>query len=278
MARDRTSKNPGQRPAVACRDDLHDDPPVVDSLDHLVAGVDPQLLADRLRDRDLAALANPTAHGRIVAVGIRTAYHEYGPTAAFLLVERIPASGSGVGLRRRTHAVVERRSLLTGRAIACHMECICYPGRMQTSSSPQTPTPTDALESLAVGLVAVTSLALARAGVELTFAQWRVLMVVSQHDDGATVGEVATRIGSAISPASRLITRMRRRGLVVTEKDAHDHRATRVRLSDQGRAVRDRVMARRRELLYAAVQGLEPLPPPILRQLSELGATLETIR
>jgi DNA-binding MarR family transcriptional regulator len=258
MARDRTSKNPGQRPAVACQDDLHDDPPVVDSLDHLVAGADPQLLADRLRDRDLAALANPTAHGHTVAVGIRTIDHNYGPTATVLLLER--------------------RSLPTGHAIACHMECICYPGQVQASSSLQTPTPTAALESLAVGLVAVTSLALARAGVELTFAQWRVLMVVSQHDEGATVGEVARRIGSAISPASRLITRMRRRGLVVAEKDPHDHRATRVRLSEQGRAVRDRVLAQRRELLHAAAQGLEPLPPSILRQLSELGATLETIR
>ena len=34
-------------------DDLDDDPPVLDSLHGLIAGVDGELLADRLLDRDL---------------------------------------------------------------------------------------------------------------------------------------------------------------------------------------------------------------------------------
>ena len=132
----------------------------------------------------------------------------------------------------------------------------------------------DALESLAVGSVAVTTLALAQAGVELTFAQWRALMVVAEGADGATVSEIAVAIGSATSPASRLVTRMRSRGLVLTQKDARDHRATRVHLSERGWAVRDRVVARRRELLGATLQRLPPLPLPVARTLGNLGLAL----
>ena len=138
----------------------------------------------------------------------------------------------------------------------------------------ETITAIDALESLAVGSVAVTTLALAQAGVELTFAQWRVLMVVAGGADGATVSEIAAAIGSATSPASRLITRMRGRGLVLTQKDAHDHRATRVQLSERGWAVRDRVVARRRELLSATLERLPPLTPPTVRALGDLGVAL----
>ena len=42
--------------------DLDHDPPVLDTLHRLVAGVDAELLADRLLDRDLAALSYSTGH------------------------------------------------------------------------------------------------------------------------------------------------------------------------------------------------------------------------
>ncbi len=131
----------------------------------------------------------------------------------------------------------------------------------------------DVLESIAVGSVAVTALALAQAGVELTFAQWRVLVVISDLADGATVGEIATRIGSAHSPASRLVARMRRHGLVATEQDTHDRRATRVRMTDHGRDVRERVVGRRRALLEEAV-GANPLPPTVAQRLDALAGLL----
>ena len=138
------------------------------------------------------------------------------------------------------------------------------------------PATIDALESLAIGSVAVTTLALAQAGVELTFAQWRALMVVAEDEEGATISEIAAAIGSATSPASRLVTRMRDRGLVRTRKDARDHRATRVHLSERGWAVRDRVVARRRELLGSALRQLPPLPPPVAQVLGQLGQAMRT--
>ena len=49
---------------MATRHDVDDDPAVLHPLHGLVAGVDGQLLPDRLLDRDLAAFSYSTAHGR----------------------------------------------------------------------------------------------------------------------------------------------------------------------------------------------------------------------
>jgi len=47
---------------MAPRNDVDDDPAVLDPLDRLVTGVDGELLSDRLRDRDLAAFPYSTSH------------------------------------------------------------------------------------------------------------------------------------------------------------------------------------------------------------------------
>lgn len=138
-------------------------------------------------------------------------------------------------------------------------------------------TSVDILEALAIGSVAATALALARSGVELTFAQWRVLVVVDEEPDGAIVGTIADRTGSAPSPASRLVARMRDHGLVTTEPDDHDRRATRVRLTARGREVRDLVVTRRRELLERAATSVDPLEPRVLEVLEALAAKLRAV-
>ncbi len=91
------------------------------------------------------------------------------------------------------------------------------------------------------------------------------------------MGEIAARIGSATSPASRLVARMREHGMVQTRKDPQDHRATRVQLSDEGLAIRDRVLARRRELLSMAIAPLEPLEPAARVPLDRLAAAMRSI-
>lgn len=155
--------------------------------------------------------------------------------------------------------------------IRFHMERICYRQHVQNF-------PLQALESVAVGSVAVTARALAESGVELTFAQWRVLVVVDEDVADPTVGEIAAGIGSATSPASRLIARMRAHGLVETVRDEHDRRVTRVRLSERGRSVRDRVVARRRELLEAAAAGVSPWPRDMELALAGLADALRAAR
>lgn len=113
------------------------------------------------------------------------------------------------------------------------------------------------LERLVVGSVAITERAIAAAGTNLTFVQWRVLLIVGEHPSGATVSEVAARIGARGSPASRLISRLKVRGVVFSERDPVDHRVVHIRLSESGRELRRRVLEHRRH-------DLESLAGPLL--------------
>ncbi len=106
--------------------------------------------------------------------------------------------------------------------------------------------PADLLERLVIGAVAVTERAIAAAGADLTFVQWRVLLIVGEHAEGATVSEIAARIGAQPSPASRLIGRLKQRGVVQTAREDPDRRVTRVRLTAGGHDLRRRVLDHRR--------------------------------
>lgn len=98
------------------------------------------------------------------------------------------------------------------------------------------------LERLVVGSVAITARAIAAADAELTFMQWRVLLVVGEREEGQAVGEIATRIGAHASPASRVVSRLKRRGLVQADKGDTDRRVVCVRLTETGRDLRTRVL------------------------------------
>jgi MarR family transcriptional regulator, organic hydroperoxide resistance regulator len=128
-----------------------------------------------------------------------------------------------------------------------------------------------ALEAIALGSIAVTTRALATVGVELTFAQWRVLVIVGGDSDGVTVTEIATRLGGEISPVSRLISRLGRRGFVNARKDDRDRRVTRVTLTDAGRELRETVLERRRELLAEVLTEVGPIEPDIETMLDRIG-------
>lgn len=120
----------------------------------------------------------------------------------------------------------------------------------------------DALERLIVGAVGMTALALSEAElpVDLTLPQWRVLVIVSESD-GLRVGEIAGRVGVGLPSASRLIRRLEDRGLVTTERDESDRRATLVRATEQGRRVRTTLVRKRRRLIADALQATgDPLP------------------
>lgn len=140
----------------------------------------------------------------------------------------------------------------------------------QAQAAPRTAR--DALEAVAFGSVAVTSRALATVGLELTFAQWRVLVIVGEKpEEGATVTEIADRLGAEISPVSRLVSRLARRGLVTAYKDDRDRRVTRVTVSDAGREIRDTVMTRRRELLSEVLAAAGPIEPDVVAALDRIG-------
>jgi DNA-binding MarR family transcriptional regulator len=112
----------------------------------------------------------------------------------------------------------------------------------------------DLLDRLVAGSVAVTSRAITAAGVELTFAQWRVLVIVGEHETGQTVHEIAARLNAHASPTSRLVGRLRRKALVTSAKEDPDGRVTRVRLTETGRDLRGRVLEERRRHLTRVLE------------------------
>jgi DNA-binding MarR family transcriptional regulator len=116
----------------------------------------------------------------------------------------------------------------------------------------------DDLERIAVGAVGLTTRALAQAdtGFELTFPQWRALLVLGEEADGARIGEVAARVGGTLPATSRLLRRLERRGLTALSVDELDRRATRARLTNHGRAVRESILAHRRAALREIAAAL----------------------
>ena len=141
-------------------------------------------------------------------------------------------------------------------------------------SDPSTIRSRDALEAIFFGAVAITTLAIAASGLELTFPQWRVLVIVGEHPDGASVTEIAVRLGAMISPVSRLVTRLARSGLVSTEKDIRDRRVTRVFVTDRGRSIRETVLARRREEISNVLAAAGLIDPAGEDTLERIGRAL----
>src|SRR3954447_10433805 len=107
------------------------------------------------------------------------------------------------------------------------------------------------LERITVGAVGVRTRAPAEAtpGFEMTFPQWRALLILGAAQDGARVSEVAARVGVTLPATGRLLRRLERRGLLALATDADDRRATRARLTEEAPVSRDAILAYRRRLL-----------------------------
>ncbi len=130
------------------------------------------------------------------------------------------------------------------------------------------------LERLVVGSVAITARAIGAADAELTFMQWRVLLVVGEREEGQAVGEIAARIGAHASPASRVVSRLKRRGLVSTNKGDLDKRVVCVRLTAAGQDLRARVLdLRGRDL--ADVLEVVSMTPEESEALARLAQAFE---
>jgi len=132
------------------------------------------------------------------------------------------------------------------------------------------------LERIVVASVAVTARALADVAPELTLVQWRVLVLVDRHG-GMGVGPIATALGAKIAAVSRLVARLRARGLVDTKRGEPDARVVVVSLSDQGAELRRRVLAHRGAALLAGVERAG-LPSDAEDVVEQLAVILETVQ
>ncbi len=116
--------------------------------------------------------------------------------------------------------------------------------------------PAGHLERLIGAGVAITTRALAEArpALDLTFPQWRAMLVVGERPEGARVGEVAARVGVTLPATSRLLRRLAARGLLEITADEQDRRASRARLTAAGSQARDAILAYRRRRIEDTLQ------------------------
>ena len=137
----------------------------------------------------------------------------------------------------------------------------------------------DLLERIIVAGVAITTRALseARPALDLTFPQWRAMIVVGERPDGARVSEVAAGVGVTLPATSRLLRRLAARGLVEISGDELDRRASRARLTPAGQSARDAIVAYRRKRIAETVR-LAPPAPASLADLADLADAFDAHR
>jgi DNA-binding MarR family transcriptional regulator len=106
----------------------------------------------------------------------------------------------------------------------------------------------------------------------LTYLQYIVLVVLYEQDD-QTVGGLGEKLFLDSSTLTPLLKRMEIMGHVTRQRDPEDERQVRLRLTRQGRGVRERALAYRSELVEA--MGLDAAGFQHLREdLVKLRANL----
>lgn len=137
----------------------------------------------------------------------------------------------------------------------------------------------ESLERIIFAGVALTTVAFSRSQpeVELTFPQWRVLVILGATLDGVRIAEVARLVGVTLPATSRQLRRLARRGLVTVQRDARDRRASLASLTPEGRAARAAIIEYRRERITAVAAPFEG-NPGLRRDLARIADALETVR
>ena len=139
----------------------------------------------------------------------------------------------------------------------------------------------ESLEQIIFAGVALTTVAIsaARPDLDLTFPQWRVLVVLGESPAGMRIGEVSRRIGVTLPATSRQLHRMERRGLIAVSPDDRDRRASRARLTPAGQEAYDAIIGYRRARLAEIAAPFEfddGLRSQVMRLAEAFGgATIE---
>jgi DNA-binding MarR family transcriptional regulator len=93
-------------------------------------------------------------------------------------------------------------------------------------------------------------------GLALHPGQDVLLWVLGQQPDGMTISEIAARLGVEQPTVTRSLTRLDQGGWFVRESVPGDRRATRIRLTEKGRAAILRIEATWRTLAETATAGM----------------------
>ena len=104
---------------------------------------------------------------------------------------------------------------------------------------------------------------------ELTYPQYLVMMVLWEHD-GQSVSAIGERLFLDSATLTPLLKRLESAGLIARRRAADDERRVEVRLTDQGRALRERA-----EAIPEAVACASQCEP---EELAALKAQLDDLR
>jgi DNA-binding MarR family transcriptional regulator len=104
----------------------------------------------------------------------------------------------------------------------------------------------------------------------ITLPMYRVLATLTQNDD-QRLGDLAALADMEVSTLSRLIGSMQSRRLVTRRRSGKDARAVRIRISDHGRSLTQKLVAAASSYEAALTRNLGP------RQVQELKRTLAQI-
>src|SRR5580698_8730295 len=105
---------------------------------------------------------------------------------------------------------------------------------------------------------------------DVTLPMYRVLATLDAHDD-QRLGDLALLTDMEVSTLSRLIGSMQTRRLVTRRRSGKDARAVRIRISDHGRSLAQKLVAAATSYETAMTRNLAP------RQVQELRRTLAQI-
>jgi DNA-binding MarR family transcriptional regulator len=141
------------------------------------------------------------------------------------------------------------------------------------------PAVAESLERIIFAGVALTTVAISKAqpGLELTFPQWRVLVVLGASPGGLRIGEVARLVGVTLPATSRQLRRLERRGLVSVGRDDRDRRAALANLTAEGMSARTAILAYRKAAIDRIATPFES-NASLRRELDRMAEALETAR
>ncbi|MDM0043244.1 MarR family transcriptional regulator [Variovorax dokdonensis] len=99
------------------------------------------------------------------------------------------------------------------------------------------------------------------------------------RNPGATQSDLATHSGRDKGQLARLVGGLRERGLLQAQADASDRRNLRLALTDEGKALHEKLQRRRRKLAQVAADGLgEEEKQQLLALLTRVQENLDRAR
>ena len=139
------------------------------------------------------------------------------------------------------------------------MPALTAPPAPASSSAPNTQLASDdslRLAQIILGALHSTDVA-SWCAVDLTMSQLKVLLL-SHAPAGVSHGEIARALGVGLSTVTGIVDRLVEHGLVERHTDPEDRRLSRVRITQAGTGLLDRLWATRRERLGQVLAGLSP--------------------